>query len=128
MRRTLIAALFEKVARLSIKSVSETNSGKLVSLVSSDLFACERGLGFSSMIVASPIVNIFSYILIGFYYSWEYAGIVFGTWIFTLSMQWLTGNLNKKAKGREAGLTDERLASISDMVVGVRTIKCYGWE
>jgi hypothetical protein len=36
-----------------------------VSLISSDLFSCERGLSFSCMIIASPIVNMISYVIIG---------------------------------------------------------------
>ena len=84
MRRTLVAALFDKIAKLSMKSLGETNSGKLVSLISADLFNCERGLSFSCMILASPIVNFISYIIIGTQFSWEYAGIVFGVWIFTV--------------------------------------------
>lgn len=34
----------------------------------------------------------------------------------------------KSAKRNEAALTDERLKFVNDMVVGARTIKCYGWE
>lgn len=120
--------MFDKIAKLSMKSLSETNSGKLVSLISSDLFSCERGLSFSCMIIASPIVNIISYIIIGTQFSWEYAGIVFGVWLFTITCQSLTGALNNKAKGKESGYTDLRLQYVTDMVVGVRTIKCYGWE
>jgi hypothetical protein len=38
IRRTLVAALFKKVESLSMKSLSETSSGKLVSLISADMF------------------------------------------------------------------------------------------
>jgi hypothetical protein len=38
IRRTLVAALFKKVEALSMKSLSETSSGKLVSLISADMF------------------------------------------------------------------------------------------
>lgn len=38
MRRTLCAVMFDKVAALSVKSLGETNIGKLISLISSDLF------------------------------------------------------------------------------------------
>jgi len=34
----------------------------------------------------------------------------------------------KTAKRNEAALTDQRLKYVNDMVVGARTIKCYGWE
>jgi ABC-type multidrug transport system fused ATPase/permease subunit len=127
-RRTLVAAMFEKVGNLSMKSLSETNSGKLVSLISSDLMATERGLAFSAMIIASPIVNIFAYSLIGVFYSWEYAGIVFAVWLFVFFLQWLTGLCNKDVRAHESALTDERLKFVNDVITGARNIKCYGWE
>lgn len=34
----------------------------------------------------------------------------------------------KKYKLQESSINDERLKLISDMVVGCRTIKCFGWE
>ena len=40
----------------------------------------------------------------------------------------VTGNCIKRLKRKEAQCTDERLKLITDMVTGVRTIKCYGWE
>ena len=44
MRRTLVAVIFEKVVNLSMRSLIATNSGKLISMISSDLFASERTL------------------------------------------------------------------------------------
>jgi ATP-binding cassette subfamily C (CFTR/MRP) protein 4 len=42
MRRTLCGVLFDKVTALSVESVQKISSGKLVSMISSDLFALER--------------------------------------------------------------------------------------
>jgi ABC-type multidrug transport system fused ATPase/permease subunit len=56
IRRTLVSYLFSKVARLSMKSLNETNSGKLVSLISADMFQAERGMAFIPHIVAGPII------------------------------------------------------------------------
>jgi len=58
LRRTLVSCLFDKAVRLSMKSITETNSGKLISLVSADLFTVERGLSFFPILVASPFLNI----------------------------------------------------------------------
>ena len=61
-----MAVLFEKVCKLSMKSLIATNSGKLISVISADLFAVERSLAFSPLILVFPIVNGFTYIIIGF--------------------------------------------------------------
>lgn len=37
VRKTLIAALYTKISKLSMKSLTETNSGKLVTIVSGDI-------------------------------------------------------------------------------------------
>lgn len=102
IRRTLVAAMFRKVERLSMKSLSETSSGKLVSIISSDLFQVERGLAFTPLVVASPCVNLLAFILVGVFYSWEYTGIIFGVWILTLLMQAGSGMCGLKMKKAEA--------------------------
>ena len=38
MRKVLMGALYDKTIRLSVKGMTETNSGKLVSLINGDLF------------------------------------------------------------------------------------------
>ena len=38
LRRVLVGALYDKVLKLSVKGMTETNSGKLISLISADLF------------------------------------------------------------------------------------------
>ena len=38
------------------------------------------------------------------------------------------GKLLGKFKAKEASFNDERLKLVNDMINGIRTIKCYGWE
>ena len=81
MRRTLVAVIYKKVTKLSMKSLIATNSGKLVSVISSDLFAAEKSLAFSPLIFSFPFVNIFAYVIIGVTSSWISSLIVFGVWV-----------------------------------------------
>ena len=128
MRRTLVAVIFDKVCHLSMKSLIETNSGKLISVISADLFAAERSLAFSPIILAFPFVNAFTYTLIGLLSSWANSLIVFGIWIIMVVIQVCSGRIAKNVKMRDSALNDERLKLVNDMVVGVRTLKSYGWE
>ena len=84
MRRTLVTVIFEKVINLSMRSLIATNSGKLIAVISSDLFAAERTLTFSPLVLIFPIVNIFAYVIIGISSSWVNSLIVFCVWIFML--------------------------------------------
>lgn len=86
LRRTLVAAMYDKVARLSMKSMTETNSGKLISLISADLFSVERGLSFFPLLVAAPIINFiaygFIYQMVGIYYTL----VAFACWIILIML------------------------------------------
>jgi len=43
-------------------------------------------------------------------------------------LQWFSARKSKELKVIESKINDERLKLVNDMVVGSRTIKCYGWE
>ena len=128
MRRTLVAVIFDKVCHLSMKSLMATNSGKLISVISADLFAAERSLAFTPLILAFPFVNAFTYALIGFSSDWMNSLIVFCVWILMVIVQFSSGRIAKRVKMRDSALNDERLKLVTDMVVGIRTLKSYGWE
>ena len=123
-----MAALYDKVVKLSMKSMAETNSGKLISLISADLFSVERGLSFFPMLLAAPVVNVFAYILLARSVGVVYTFVTFGFWVLLMTLQFLSSRLSNKLKAAESGINDERLKLVNDLVVGCRTIKCYGWE
>ena len=51
--------LFDKVTALSIESLAKTSSGKLIAMISSDLFAVERTFTFAPLIIVSPVCNLY---------------------------------------------------------------------
>ena len=108
MRKTLIAALYTKVSRLSMKSVTETNSGKLITIVSGDIQAIERALGIVSILFAAPLVNLVAFIVLGLTSGWEYAGITFAIWIIIMFLQHLFSEKGKELKLKESVINDER--------------------
>jgi len=78
IRRALVISLYQKVSRLSVKSISSINSGKLISLVSSDLFQAEKALGLVPTLIAAPFVNIYAFSLIFYITGWRKTLIIFG--------------------------------------------------
>lgn len=84
MRKTIVSSMYDKVGVLSMKSLTETNSGKLITIISSDVFNVERAVTLLPLLPASPIVLI----LCLFYISWstgiEFAGYTLIIWICTL--------------------------------------------
>jgi ABC-type multidrug transport system fused ATPase/permease subunit len=56
MRKTFVSALYDKVGKLSIKSLTETNSGKLITMISSDIFIVERAITMTPIILVAPLI------------------------------------------------------------------------
>ena len=54
--------------------------------------------------------------------------VAFALFLFLMILQIWAGSVSKSYKNTESGINDERLKFVNDLVVGSRTIKCYGWE
>jgi len=84
MRKAIVSAMYDKVGALSMKSLTETNSGKLITIISGDVFNVERAVTMLPIIPASPFVTI----LCLFYIAWgsgiEFAGYTLIIWVATL--------------------------------------------
>lgn len=111
-----------------MKSMTETNSGKLISLISADLFTVERGLSFFPLLIAAPFVNLLAYYFLSVTIGVKYTSIAVVLWILLMILQWASSAYVKSLRAIESGINDDRLKLVNDLVVGCRTIKCYGWE
>lgn len=80
------------------------------------------------VIMGAPIVNILAYIIIGIECGWVYSGITFGIWAIIMGCQDWSARKGRYYKGIESASNDERQKYVQDMIMGARTIKCYGWE
>ena len=59
---------------------------------------------------------------------WPYAVVTLGLWLVMIPFQlWLT-KAQKRLKADEALKNDERMKLLSEMVMGIDTIKAYAWE
>ena len=128
IRKTLISAMYDKVNKLSMRSLTETNSGKLITLVSSDILRLERSLAMAPFGMASPFINLVCYGLIWYIAGWPYAVVIFGLWMITILLQVCTARKQNMMKQHEAMSNDKRMKLVNDMITGINTIKAYGWE
>ena len=69
-RKCLTAALYTKISKLSMRSLAETNSGKLITIVSGDLQAVTPMMGLVAMIFAAPFVNLVAFLVLGYTSGW----------------------------------------------------------
>lgn len=84
MRKMVIRAMYNRVTKMTLKTMVEINGAKLITLVSTDFFMFERALSIGVLPIVAVILNIAVYILIGKQYGWEYSAILCGLWIFTI--------------------------------------------
>lgn len=69
-----------------MKSMTETNSGKLISLISADLFGVEKGLSFFPILLAAPFINLVAYVFLAQSVGIIYTFVTFGLWIILMYM------------------------------------------
>ena len=98
VRKVLVVAIYDKVAKISIKSLAQTNSGKLITLISSDIFMVEKGLALAPFGLCSPIISLAGYVTIGITSGWPYAVSTAIIWITTMILQTWTSSIQKKYK------------------------------
>lgn len=101
VRKILISAIYDKLGKLSMKAVTSTNSGKLITLVSGDIFMIERGLAFAPMILTTPLTNIAVVILVGVTSHWSNAIIILIFYFAMITLQTISGNKQKNEKIQE---------------------------
>ena len=108
IRKALTLSLYNKIEKLTIKSLTETDSGKLISIISGDLQGLTRSMCFITVLIAAPLINLTAYGIIWKTSGLEYAVITFIWWIALLIMQYYSSELYKKYKYKESGYNDER--------------------
>lgn len=96
VRKTLVGAMFNKVGRMSMKSMARTNSGKLVALISADIMQIERPITLICVALSGGFLNITVFLIIGFLFQkWIYVAFIAGVWVVMLTAQIFTARKMK---------------------------------
>jgi ABC-type multidrug transport system fused ATPase/permease subunit len=96
LRKTLVGAMFNKVGRMSLKSMARTNSGKLVALISADIMQIERPVTLICIAISGGLLNITVFVIIGLLFKkWIYVVFIAGVWVVMLTAQIFTARKMK---------------------------------
>ena len=99
VRKGIMSAIYDKVGSLSMRSLAETNSGKLITMISSDLYSIERGLLQTPVFFCVPwIAAVCIYLIWNLSQSWESTLIVAVMWILCVIMSFCNAKFAKKHK------------------------------
>lgn len=128
LRKAIVSAMYDKVGKLSNKSLTETNSGKLITIISGDIFNVERAIGIFPMVPAAPLIMLLCLYYIARSNGVMYSVYTFIVWMASMIGQLLVNRYTRIYKAQDAMLSDQRMKLINDLVSGIRTIKSYAWE
>jgi ABC-type multidrug transport system fused ATPase/permease subunit len=92
------------------------------------MFNVEKLIGMATTILAAPFVNLFAFAIIVRYQGWLSMAIVLAAWAAQLLLQYLSSRTQKKYQAAQSDWNDKAITLANDLIVGCRTIKCYGWE
>lgn len=82
----------------------------------------------TAVLVAAPFVNAVALGIVVHYQGWLSMAVVLGCWALQLLLQYFSSKSQKRCQALYSAANDRGLTLAHDLIVGCRTIKCYGWE
>ncbi|XP_044176120.1 ATP-binding cassette sub-family C member 4-like isoform X1 [Acropora millepora] len=118
--------VYRKALRLSHSSLSQTTTGQIVNLMTSDIQPLEMVL-FLHHLWIGPLVVVVVAIL-----CWNEIGLAAlpGVFLFVLlvPLQGYIGRHFARLRTKTAALSDQRIKFMNEIISGMRVIKMYTWE
>jgi ABC-type multidrug transport system fused ATPase/permease subunit len=127
IRKAVSCIMYKKALRLSQKSKAESSTGKMVTIVSSELQTIDWGIQMVPFIIIAPISTVIAFGFIALDFK-EGAAIGFVGFVLIMLAQMMISKATQVWKYNEGKFSDKRIDIITDSVNGARTIKIYGWE
>nr|CAD7414304.1 unnamed protein product [Timema poppensis] len=114
--------------RLSRTALGQTETGKMVNLLSNDVNRFEQLTYFLHYLWVLPIQTIIIIAII-----WQWVGVSAAIGVGTIFMQTIPVQLfiskfTSKLRMKIATRTDERVRMMSEIISGIQVIKMYAWE
>jgi len=129
MRIACTTLIYEKIMKLNISNMScgKTSSGKIINLVSSDIFRLEQGVPFIPFLITCPITIILTAIIsVIFIGTSTLVGL--GILIIIVLLQLASSKLFMNFRLKTTQETDKRIRLMNEAIGGIRVLKLYAWE
>lgn len=128
-RKVLVQAIFDKVSRLSVRSLSgAANSSRLINTVISEVLNLEHHLSVAPFCLAAPLINVACYAIIWHISGFVCAVKVLAIWLLLVVVMVCFSKKTKEAQQSQACENTERMKLINEMIMGIQTIKAYTLE
>ena len=103
------------------------SQGKILNTIGADLSVLDRGHHYLIHLLFEPFVAFFHLLVLRYLIGPE-VFIGFGFLVVTVFLQLCFSRCLRLARNTTATSSDMRLKLITDIVSGIRAVKCYGWE
>nr|CAD7200060.1 unnamed protein product [Timema douglasi] len=128
IRVACCSLVYRKTLRLSRTALGQTETGKMVNLLSNDVNRFEQLTYFLHYLWVLPIQTIIIIAII-----WQWVGVSAAIGVGTIFMQTIPVQLfiskfTSKLRMKIATRTDERVRMMSEIISGIQVIKMYAWE
>ncbi|GMH40904.1 hypothetical protein BSKO_08808 [Bryopsis sp. KO-2023] len=127
LRNGLMAAIYRKCLRADTASLSDTSTGKIVTLMSVDAQKVQDATLAIHALWSSPVMVSIILVLLYNYVGWAaFVGLAV-----MLSLGPAAGRLSKSMGSLQrsrAAWTDKRVGLVNEIINGIRVIKFYAWE
>nr|CAD7434431.1 unnamed protein product [Timema monikensis] len=128
IRVACCSLVYRKTLRLSRTALGQTETGKMVNLLSNDVNRFEQLTYFLHYLWVLPIQTIIVIAII-----WQWVGVSAAIGVGTIFMQTIPVQLfiskfTSKLRMKIATRTDERVRLMSEIISGIQVIKMYAWE
>ncbi|KAJ3291659.1 hypothetical protein HDU79_002170 [Rhizoclosmatium sp. JEL0117] len=127
LRATMSSLVYRKSLRLSAAARQEFNSGKIMTIISTDTSRMEMFLLYCNFGWTSPAAIL---IIIGFLIYYIGASALIGIVIIfaTMPIQGIVYGGLAKIRGAVAPITDKRVKLVNEAFSGIRLLKFFAWE
>jgi ABC-type multidrug transport system fused ATPase/permease subunit len=121
--------LFElKSSQLFAGANGSLGTGKLVNLISNDVGRLEEFCVFAPYAIISVLEGIGVLVVLAVFLNVESAFAGVGVSLLFLPIQTYLGGVYARIRSRTAEATDKRVRFISEVIEGISSVKCFGWE
>ncbi|XP_044266082.1 ATP-binding cassette sub-family C member 4-like [Tribolium madens] len=127
IRTAVCSFIYRKALKMTESSLSDITMGKIVTLITKDIFAIEMVVNFGNDIwiglVQTAIICGLIYGKIGIA---AFAGV--GFFLIVLPLQIFIARMSRSFRLKTSKKTDERIQLTQETLSSIKTIKMYSWE
>ncbi|XP_057665340.1 ATP-binding cassette sub-family C member 4-like isoform X1 [Diorhabda carinulata] len=127
IRTAVVALIYRKAVKLGPNAWNYVSAGKIVTLITKDVFAFDNAINFINDMWIGVIQTAIITFIIFARIEWSVFGGI-GFYLLTVPIQLYVGRAVSARRVKSAKKTDQRLQITTETIRNIKTIKMYSWE